>query len=186
MKPNAKALLQALADGLTGYMTFESRCGMSAAYTEYLLYAAIVRMVNHRAMKWQMESEWPYQQVAGLKSKGRGDQKRIDFFFNPKDSSEAKLKNSVLLEVKYAKNSSRLKVAGDIEKLKEALKLHNAISPVAFILIAGLHRFDTNGFAHLQNKVSGFDANQTAMISVGYKGNGTRHNYGVSIYQVHQ
>ncbi len=73
-----EALLHALSDGLTGYMTFESRCGMSQAYTEYLLYGPIVRIANH--LDWRVESEWPHTKTNTAKVT-RGDHQRIDFLF---------------------------------------------------------------------------------------------------------
>jgi hypothetical protein len=143
------SLVRAIADGLTGFMTFQSRCGMHQAYSEYFLYTPIVQIVNHRA-GWQIESEWPHLRGKQPKTTA-GDYKRIDFLFRlgADDSGSHLCKQWVALELKWSRRETpKLDVTKDIQKLREALNFFQdgASMPErnisAYLMIAGQHTID--------------------------------------------
>lgn len=100
-----RQLLHCLKRGLSGYVTYLAACQMNEAYSEYILYEPILRILT--ALGCKADCEVPCK---GLQANGKGDKKRIDFVATRNGSKFA-------LEVKWAK-SARLDVARDYEKLK--------------------------------------------------------------------
>lgn len=134
-----KGLMISIADGLTGYMSYQARCGMSEAYSEYLLYDPIVRIVKD---KWKIRSEYSV-----IHTVGRGDDKRIDFFIESTDKKivvalEVKWLPSKLAKKAIAKkkpNKSSVSFDGDLKKLR-AIKADNKGKDVnCFMVLAGKH-----------------------------------------------
>lgn len=125
----ARNLLRCIADGLIGYMTYQSRCGMSEAYTEYLLYDPIVRISKDK--KWKVKSEYS---VAGFGKPG--DNKRVDFFM------ESTTHNGLLvgIEVKWIPVHKKvLNLNNDRKKLAELKSMHSAEDLRTFIALIGVH-----------------------------------------------
>ncbi len=98
-------LLHCLKRGLSGYVTYLAACQMNEAYSEYILYEPILRILT--ALGCQASCEVPCR---GLQVSGKGDKKRIDFVAKRNGSMFA-------LEVKWAK-TARLDVTRDYQKLK--------------------------------------------------------------------
>ena len=99
-------LLHCLKRGLSGYVTYLAACQMNEAYSEYVLYEPILRILT--ALGCEARCEVPCK---GLKLVGRGDRKRIDFVATRNNLSFA-------LEVKWVRKGGRQDVTRDYEKLK--------------------------------------------------------------------
>jgi hypothetical protein len=96
-------LLHCIKRGLTGYITYLTACSMREAYSEYLLYEPILRILTARDCK--VRCEFP---CAGLGRPG-GDKRRLDFKVESRQGEFA-------IEVKWAKKRTA-NVARDLEKL---------------------------------------------------------------------
>jgi hypothetical protein len=84
-------VLNRIQRGLVGYISYLAACEANEAFSEYVLYEPIVRILLARGFTVQSEVEAPVPQPA------RGDKKRLDFVFVGPDGSE------FALEVKWAK-----------------------------------------------------------------------------------
>ncbi len=98
-------VLYRIKRGLSAYVSYLAACEMNQAFSEYVLYEPILRILSARRYVVSCEYECP-----GIQHAGRGDRKRIDFYAVRDDIEFA-------LEVKWAK-SVRPRLSGDIEKLK--------------------------------------------------------------------
>lgn len=125
-KSFALSVAEALADTITAFLTVQARQGLSAAYSEYLLYDPIVRVAHYRG--WYIRGEWALEKE---KCKS-GDTKRIDF----KICKSRDEKSAVYVEVKYKKSTRVPSAFNDEQKLKNALRQDPARSR-ALIIIAG-------------------------------------------------
>ena len=96
-----------LKRGLAGYVSYLAACEMNEAFSEYVLYEPILRILMARG--FEVECEYPCDYLAGNQHKA-GDKKRIDFFVRGHGLCFA-------LEVKWAR-SNRPDLANDAEKLK--------------------------------------------------------------------
>jgi Holliday junction resolvase len=103
MSPLTKALFR-IKRGLAGYVSYLAACDMNQAFSEYVLYEPILRILTSQGYKVRCECVCP-----GFKSKGKGDKKRIDFV--AKRHSE-----HFAMEVKWAK-SKKLNIKRDVAKL---------------------------------------------------------------------
>lgn len=177
-------LIHALADGLTGYMTYESRCGMSEAYNEYYIYYPIVRIANH--LSWRVKSEWPHMKGSQFDKGGPGDHKRIDFLFSMEDKEEKTNKTIswVALEVKWTKQQLRsMDVEKDVAKLKQAKRIYSKEKKLrAFLLIVGPHEVK-GADSKLKAMLTGLPEESKAIYSKGYKAT-SPHSYGVTIFEI--
>ncbi|MBI1938113.1 MAG: hypothetical protein HYS25_08295 [Ignavibacteriales bacterium] len=90
--------------GLCSYVSYLAACKMNSAFSEYILYEPVLRILNACGYKVECEYECP-----GIDQQGRGDKKRLDFYANGHSQKFA-------MEVKWAK-SNRLDVTRDLEKL---------------------------------------------------------------------
>lgn len=90
--------------GLAGYVSYLAACEMNEAFSEYVLYEPILRILSARGFEVKSEVECP-----GYPCSGRGDAKRLDFVAQDSNAHFA-------LEVKWAKNR-KPRVNGDLEKL---------------------------------------------------------------------
>jgi hypothetical protein len=91
--------------GLCGYVSYLAACEMNAAFSEYVLYEPILRILSARGFAVNCEYECP-----GAVHPARGDRKRLDFYATGKDGL------CIALEVKWI-TSTRAAIASDIEKL---------------------------------------------------------------------
>jgi hypothetical protein len=106
--------------GLSAYISYLAACEMNQAFSEYLLYEPLLRILTSRNYTVHCEYECP-----GIEQPKRGDKKRLDFFAT-KDELE------FCIEVKWVK-TQKVSFANDTEKLRAFAK-HSPGSP-AFLLI---------------------------------------------------
>lgn len=174
--------MRVLSDGLTGYLAYESRCGMSEVYSEYFLHSPIVRIANHRA--WCVEAEWPHHKGKTGGERSFGDHKRIDFLFRLPGELDSTDSQWVALEVKWTRRGiKRINVKNDIAKLTEAIDLYEDKTLRAFLLIAGSHQIDETGKARLTVNVTGTSNNATHLFSTCYKASMST-LYGVTVFEI--
>ncbi len=108
VKAKIKNTIVAIGEGILGKLLFNSKIDISEAYSEYILYEPIVQIANRN---WKVESE---VSVESLKSKGRGDNQKIDFVLTDPENKN----RCIALEIKYAKSvKSKITVDSDIRKL---------------------------------------------------------------------
>lgn len=98
-------VLYRLKRGLAGYVSYLAACEMNQAFSEYVLYEPILRVLTARGFSVQCEYECP-----GTERNGPGDKKRLDFYASGHSITLA-------IEVKWAKSKSP-KVKKDLEKLR--------------------------------------------------------------------
>lgn len=91
--------------GLCGYVSYLAACEMNQAFSEYVLYEPILRILTARG--YTVNCEYP---CPGIEQPKIGDKKRLDFYARKPDSSFA-------MEVKWL-TSAQLSVAKDTEKLQ--------------------------------------------------------------------
>jgi len=99
-------VLYRIKRGLSGYISYLAACEMNQAFSEYVLYEPILRILTARGYTVNIEFPCPGLTRAGG---GRGDQKKIDF-----DAQGHK--SRLALEIKWAR-SQRLDVRADYAKL---------------------------------------------------------------------
>lgn len=98
----APTVLDSICRGLVGYVSYLAPCGVSPAYSEYLLYEPILRIA--KAKGFDVHCEFPVLRAGEL-----GDCKRIDFDLRRPDARLG-------VEVKWIKNE-RPDVTNDTDKL---------------------------------------------------------------------
>lgn len=108
--------------GLCGYVSFLAACEMNQAFSEYLLYEPILRILTARGYTVSCEYVCP-----GIEQPRKGDKKRLDFYAE-------KLESSFAMEVKWL-TSTQLSVTKDTEKLQAFS--HSTPSALAFLLVFG-------------------------------------------------
>lgn len=91
--------------GLSGYVSYLAACEMNQAFSEYVLYEPILRILTARGYSVDSEYECP-----GIEQPAQGDRKRIDFRAVGHDLELA-------IEVKWPK-SGKPDVNRDVEKLQ--------------------------------------------------------------------
>jgi len=97
--------------GLAGYVSYLAACEMNAAFSEYILYEPVLRILTARNLKVRSEVPCP-----GYLRVKQGDVKRLDFVAEGVNVNFA-------LEIKWAK-SGRPRVLGDLEKLCKFRSAH--------------------------------------------------------------
>lgn len=90
--------------GLCGYISYLSACGMKPAFSEYVLYEPILRILTAQRFQVACEYECP-----GIEQPKQGDKKRLDFYALKGDTEFA-------IEVKWIRGK-RLNLSKDYEKL---------------------------------------------------------------------
>ncbi|MES2413412.1 MAG: hypothetical protein V4614_06390 [Pseudomonadota bacterium] len=95
--------------GLSAYVSYLAACDMNSAFSEYVLYEPVLRILTAQGYAVECEYECP-----GVEQPERGDKKRLDFFAKKSGSSFA-------LEVKWARSDSP-NVEKDVVKLRGFLK----------------------------------------------------------------
>lgn len=178
MNRKTRALIESIADVVTGYITFQARCGLSLVYSEYLLYEPILRVARH--LNWNVRFEAELQKLQG----GPGDCERIDFIFWPED--DTKRESQVGLEVKWPRDrDASLKINNDISKLWRYRDKEGRELKERFVLIAGSHRKSQTApgphdYEPITKKIDKYFSKKTltrVLVSHG-------HNWGATIYSL--
>lgn len=99
-------VLYRIKRGLAGYFSYRAACEMNQAFSEYVLYEPILRILTARG--YSVNIEFPCPGLA-RRGSGRGDQRKIDFDATGHNCRFA-------LEVKWARRHL-LDVGPDHEKL---------------------------------------------------------------------
>ncbi len=98
-------VLRRVKRGLAGYVSYLAACEMNSAFSEYVLYEPILRILTAQGYQASCEVVCP-----GFPDNTPGDKKRIDF------EAQNRRQGTFVMEVKWAKRAS-IKVSGDHEKL---------------------------------------------------------------------
>jgi Holliday junction resolvase len=114
--------------GVSGYVSFLAACEMNQAFSEYVLYEPILRILTARGYTVHCEVECP-----GIEHALVGDKKRIDFVASRGDVYFA-------LEVKWAQND-KVNIKGDLEKLRAFKNVHDGPNSHSFLCVFGRKRF---------------------------------------------
>jgi Holliday junction resolvase len=103
--PEPSDVLYRIKRGLAGYVSYLAACEMNEAFSEYILYEPIVRIMSARG--YTVRSEVP---CPGVKQPKTDDKKKIDFV-------ACRNKNlTCAMEVKWARRG-KIKIDSDLEKL---------------------------------------------------------------------
>jgi Holliday junction resolvase len=102
--PEPTDALYRIKRGLSAYVSYLAACDMKQAFSEYVLYEPILRILTSKGYSVSCEVEAP-----GVEQPTRGDKKRIDFVAIGHGVEFA-------LEVKWAK-VTKIGIDRDIEKL---------------------------------------------------------------------
>lgn len=95
--------------GLAAYVSYLAACEMNQAFSEYVLYEPILRILTARGFAVECEYECP-----GIQHAAQGDRKRIDFHATGHGAELA-------IEVKWARKPA-VKIERDVEKLSAYLQ----------------------------------------------------------------
>lgn len=106
--------------GLCGYVSYLAACEMNQAFSEYVLYEPILRIMTAQGFIVHCEHKCP-----GVVQTSRGDKKRLDFYATGS-------KSRLAIEVKWLKSKS-LSIDRDIEKLKGVLKAEPETFPLLLL-----------------------------------------------------
>ena len=106
--------------GLCAYVSYLAACEMNQAFSEYVLYEPILRILTAQQYNVRCEVECP-----GITHAKRGDRRRLDFLASREGVSLA-------IEVKWAKDS-RVAVARDIEKLRAVSRTVQRTMPLLIV-----------------------------------------------------
>jgi len=107
--PEPNDVLYRIKRGLAGYVSYLAACEMNEAFSEYVLYEPILRILTSRGYTVQSEVLCP-----GIPQPDRGDKKKLDFV-----ASREKL--TCAMEVKWARDR-RIMIDGDLKKLSACLR----------------------------------------------------------------
>ena len=97
-------VLYRIKRGLAGYVSYLAACEMNEAFSEYVLYEPILRILTARNYTVECEYECP-----GVDQPAKGDKKRIDF-------RATRPGLELAIEVKWLK-AAKPKLDSDLEKL---------------------------------------------------------------------
>jgi hypothetical protein len=120
--PEPIDVLYRIKRGLAGYISYLAACEMNEAFSEYVLYEPILRILTARG--YAVKSEVP---CPGIPQPPRGDKKKLDFV-----ASREKL--TCAIEVKWARDRG-IMIDGDLEKLSACLSARPSWS--AFLCVFG-------------------------------------------------
>jgi len=107
--PEPNNVLYRIKRGLAGYISYLAACEMNEAFSEYVLYEPILRILTARGYAVESEVVCP-----GIPPPKTGDRKKLDFV-----ASCEKL--TCAIEVKWARGK-RIMIDGDLEKLSASLR----------------------------------------------------------------
>ncbi|MCE9658190.1 MAG: hypothetical protein K8R60_06485 [Burkholderiales bacterium] len=102
--PEPRDVLYRIKRGLAGYVSYLAACEMNQAFSEYVLYEPILRILMARGFTVECEYECP-----GVAQPAKGDKKRIDFRATGQHLELA-------IEVKWTK-ATKPKLDSDLAKL---------------------------------------------------------------------
>ncbi len=117
MPTETAEVLYRMKRGLSAYVSYLAACEMNEAFSEYVLYEPIVRILTASGYTVKCEFVCP-----GIDQPLVGDKKRLDVYAYKGDSRFA-------LEVKWAK-SSKPNVSSDIKKLRALLSVEPDTLPL--------------------------------------------------------
>jgi hypothetical protein len=115
-------VLDRIKRGLSGYVSYLAACEMNSAFSEYVLYEPILRVLRARGYEARCEVECP-----GFEKAGSGDSKRIDFV------AKNRAGETLAMEVKWAKKRS-VDAQDDLDKLTK----YKSYNQGAFLLLVCL------------------------------------------------
>src|SRR5262245_59692576 len=125
--PEPDESLYRIQRALTGHVSYLAACDTNKAFSEYILYEPILRILMTRGYSVQCEYSCP-----GILKKALGDHKRVDF--------EAANQNvRFALEVKWPRPITpkpTLSVKSDYDKL---VAFHEATKSLSFLCVFGRH-----------------------------------------------
>ena len=149
-----------IAESITAYMTFVSRCGMSPAYSEYLFYGPIVQTAADKG--WDIKTE-----VTVERTGKRGDNPKIDFYFDHTNYSQLAIAMEVkYIHVKKKRKNDVVSIVNDLVKLRGLVnnELCKGKQLFRFVILIGDHTEraeNKNGYKLPKNlpRVDGLDDN---------------------------
>jgi len=118
----ARDVIFRIKRGLCGYVSYLASCEMNQAFSEYVLYEPMLRILTARNYAVICEHICP-----GIEQPLRGDKKRLDFFASKEGSQ-------FTIEVKWI-TSNRLSINSDTEKLQAFAQ--STPGALAFLLLFG-------------------------------------------------
>lgn len=116
--PEPFDVINRLQRGLCGYISYLAACEMNEAFSEYVLYEPILRILTACGFEVKCEYECP-----GAAHPVKGDKKRLDFY------ARSQFDIRIALEVKWM-SSTRLDIKGDVEKLNWLASAEGATYPL--------------------------------------------------------
>lgn len=127
-------VLYRIKRGLAGYVSYLAACEMNQAFSEYVLYEPILRILTARNYAVDCEYECP-----GVVQPAKGDRKRIDF-------RATKHGIELAIEVKWIK-SPKPRLDSDLEKLNGFATARQGAIPllVVFGTKSNLDKFAPGG-----------------------------------------
>jgi hypothetical protein len=157
-------VLDRIKRGLAGYVSYLAACEMNHAFSEYVLYEPVLRILMARGFTVECEAECP-----GVVQPPKGDKKRLDFDANGKGlrfAIEVKWVNAPGEHKQEPRNPNlqplRLDVEADYEKLSGYLTSHPDAR--SFLCVFGREShiinlaLDPNNFdEHGTARIAGFD-----------------------------
>lgn len=146
--------------GLCGYVSYLAACDMNKAFSEYVLYEPILRILNARGFNVDSEVECP-----GVDQPARGDKKKLDFHALGHSRELA-------LEVKWVRQGG-LNIERDLEKLRGVLASKKGSYPL--LCVFGRRSF----IEHIDLRKEGFVEKGDAVYAE-FK----RTRYGCRIFQL--
>jgi hypothetical protein len=102
-------VLYRIKRGLAGYISYLAACEMNEAFSEYVLYEPILRILTARGYAVQSEVPCP-----GIPQPKTGDKKKLDFVACRRGLTCA-------IEVKWAQ-STKITIKSDLDKLSACLR----------------------------------------------------------------
>ena len=106
LAPEPYEVISRVQRGLCGYVSYLAACEMNEAFSEYVLYEPILRILTASGYEVKCEHECP-----GAIQPQKGDKKRLDFY------ALSQFGVRLALEVKWM-SSPRLEIRSDLEKLR--------------------------------------------------------------------
>ncbi len=122
-RPEPENVLYRIQRGLAGYVSYLAACEMNEAFSEYVLYEPMLRVLTARGYTTICESN-----NTGLPRAQRGEAKKMDFEVNGHGLHFA-------IEVKWAREPA-LEIANDVLKLSSFIA--NGTGRRAFLCIFGV------------------------------------------------
>jgi hypothetical protein len=113
-------VLNRIQRGLCAYVSYLAACEMNQAFSEYVLYEPILRILVSQRYQVICECECP-----GLDQPANGDKKRLDFAANLGSVNLA-------IEVKWAKQK-KIGIERDLVKLRAVAGLRQRILPILIV-----------------------------------------------------